>query len=92
MSNIKRWLFLYGLFCIQIFMSLLFATVMGKFVIAPFVMLVLHDIPISIRPFSSLELSRLWKVLLILTFWISAILWLQKFIPWYIEQRKNKWK
>jgi len=60
------------------------------YVVGPILNFLLHGTPIATSQAKALSFEKMCYFILFASAWTSAILWLQKFIPWYRTTHKNQ--
>lgn len=58
--------------------------------VKPFLNIVLHGTSMTATQTNALSFEKMFYFILFASLWITAILWLQKFIPWYRKLRKRQ--
>lgn len=59
-------------------------------VIKPLLNFVLHGKPMVATQTNDLSFEKMCYFILFASLWITIVLWLQKFIPWYQKHRKRQ--
>lgn len=83
----KHWIFCYVYIFFQVFISFSLAFPTAVYLAGPLLVQLLHGIPYSFGLAKAISVWKLSKFIFFISLWVSAILWLQKFIPWYLKKR-----